>query len=245
MAETKRVSDQYTISSPTVIIDGNLTISGSSTSIETTNSFITDNIIELNKGETGAGVGDGTGRAGIEIDRGTLPPVKLRWNEADLQWQITVDGTNFVPITTGGVTGAAGVDTSVQFNSNNNFAGDANFTYDGFSLTIGDTVISSGNFTYDGFNLNIGDVTVSENGSIFNNSSNGDLELIASGAGTIHVRSVIKLENEFTDPLGVPDNNQIYSKTPGIGASGVYFSNTDGADELISKSKAVLFSMIF
>ena len=56
MAETKRVSDQYTISAPSVIIDGNLTISGSTTSVETTNSTIKDNIIVLNNGEVGAGV---------------------------------------------------------------------------------------------------------------------------------------------------------------------------------------------
>lgn len=252
MAETKRVSDQYTISSPTVIIDGNLTISGASTSVETTNSFISDNIIELNKGETGAGVGNGTGRAGIEIDRGSLPAVKLRWNEADLQWQITADGTNFQPIISGSVvTGAAGIDTSVQFNSNNDFAGDSNFTYNGSNLNIGDASIfidgtmSMNDLTYDGFNLNIGDITITGTGSIFNTSSNNDLELFASGTGTIHVRSVLKLENEFTDPVGVSNSNQLYAKTPGIGASGVYFSNTENADELISKSKAVLFSMIF
>ena len=70
MAETKRVSDQYTISAPTIIIDGNLTVSGSTTSVETTNSTITDNIIVLNQGETGAGITAVT--SGIEIERGSL-----------------------------------------------------------------------------------------------------------------------------------------------------------------------------
>ena len=224
MAETKRVSNQYTISAPSIVFDGNVTISGSTTSVETTNSFITDNIIELNKGETGAGVGNGIGFSGIEIDRGTLPAVTLRWNESSLQWEITADGTNYSAITTGGVSGASGFDTSVQFNTGGDFDGDANFTYDGFNVNIGDTTINSG--------------------SIFTNSSNSDLEIYASGAGTIHIRSVVKLENELSDPAGIPDNTQIYAKTPGTGATGVYFSTVDGTDELISKSKAVLFGLV-
>jgi hypothetical protein len=225
MAETKRVSDQYTISAPTIVIDGNLTILGSSTSVETTDSFITDNIIELNKGETGAGVGNGIGFSGIEIDRGTLPPVTLRWNESSLQWQITVDGTNYSNITTGGITGAAGVDTSVQFNTTGSFNGDANFTYDGFNVNIGDTTINSG--------------------SIFTNSSNSDLEIYASGTGTIHIRSVVKLENEISDPSSVAGTNQIYAKTPDGGGTGLYFVNSTASGEMVSKSKAIVFGIIF
>ena len=50
MAETKRVSDQYKISAPAIVIDGNLTVMGSTTSVETINSVIQDNILVLNEG---------------------------------------------------------------------------------------------------------------------------------------------------------------------------------------------------
>ena len=49
MAEVKRVSDQYTISAPLILLDGNLTVMGSTTSMETINSTIEDNIITLNQ----------------------------------------------------------------------------------------------------------------------------------------------------------------------------------------------------
>jgi len=53
------------------------------------------------------------------------------------------------------------------------------------------------------------------------------------------------MENESADPAGIAGNNQIYAKTPGTGESGVYYSNTNTSDELISKSKAVFYGFIF
>jgi hypothetical protein len=53
-----------------LILAGDLTVQGTTTMIETTNLEIKDNIIVLNKGDTGAGVSLGT--AGIEIVRGPL-----------------------------------------------------------------------------------------------------------------------------------------------------------------------------
>ena len=50
------------------IISGNLTVSGTSTTVSTTNTFVTDDILTLNSGETSNGVASGA--AGIEIDRG-------------------------------------------------------------------------------------------------------------------------------------------------------------------------------
>jgi hypothetical protein len=53
-----------------MILTGNLTVQGTTTIIESTNLAIADNIIALNKDDTGAGVTAGT--AGIEIVRGPL-----------------------------------------------------------------------------------------------------------------------------------------------------------------------------
>jgi hypothetical protein len=52
MAEVKYVSDQYTIRTPILVVDGNLTVQGSTTSVETVNSVITDNTVILNSGES-------------------------------------------------------------------------------------------------------------------------------------------------------------------------------------------------
>jgi hypothetical protein len=97
MAAVKRINTSYTIDTTDVIITGNLTVQGSQTAIQTTNTTLKDNIIVLNDGEVGAGVTLGT--AGIAVARGSLANVALRWNEATDKWQITNDGTTYLNIT--------------------------------------------------------------------------------------------------------------------------------------------------
>lgn len=242
MAETKRISDQYTISAPTIVIDGNLTVTGSTTSVETTNSTITDNIIVLNDGETGAGITAGT--SGFEIERGSETNVSIVYDDSVDAFKVLlgagltyiraadpVDNTdvatkNYVDSALSGTLTVGGSDTSVQFNS-------------GGSALGGDT-----NFTYDGFNLNVGDTTINS-GSIGTNASNSDLEIYANGSGTIYTRSVIKMENELSDPSSVTGTNQIYAKTPDGGGTGVYFVNDTASGEMVSKAKAIVFGIIF
>lgn len=75
-----------------VTIAGNLTVTGTTTNVETTNTNITDNIITLNKGELGPGVTNTT--AGIEIDRGSLDNRSLVWTENfGGKWLVTDDAT--------------------------------------------------------------------------------------------------------------------------------------------------------
>ena len=56
----------------TVVITGDLTVLGTTTTVETANMTIEDNIIVLNQGEAGAGITDSGNSSGIEIDRGSL-----------------------------------------------------------------------------------------------------------------------------------------------------------------------------
>jgi len=94
-----------TISTHTVYIDGNLQVGGDSQSITKTDTDITDNIITLNKGETGPGVS--LIYAGVQVDRGNLQfkPI-LRWNEIYDRWEITNNGSTYGNIAT--TTGASG-----------------------------------------------------------------------------------------------------------------------------------------
>lgn len=74
-------------------LTGDLTVSGTTTLINTTNTEIKDNIIILNNGETGAGVGSGTGTSGIEIERGTVTPnVQLLFDETTDKWTVGSTG---------------------------------------------------------------------------------------------------------------------------------------------------------
>lgn len=79
-----------------VIVTGDLEVQGNTTTINTANLTIEDNIIVLNKGEnpTHAGITEGT--AGIDITRGSRPVAKLVFDES-VQW--------YDPVTTGQVTG--------------------------------------------------------------------------------------------------------------------------------------------
>jgi len=73
------ISDDLTVT-------GDLTVQGSLTSIETTNTAITDNVIVLNKGETGAGVSSTF--SGFEVDRGTESNVAFLWDDVNDRWQV-------------------------------------------------------------------------------------------------------------------------------------------------------------
>lgn len=242
MAETKRISDRYTISAPTIVIDGNLTVSGSTTSVETTNSTIKDNVIVLNEGETGAGITATT--SGIEIERGSETNVSIVYDDSvdafrvlegagltNIRVASPTDNADaatkqYVDTAVGGVSlTTGGSDTSVQFNDSGSLGGDSNFTYDGFNLNIGDTTVNSG--------------------SVHTNSTNSDLEIYANGTGTIYTRSVVKMENETSDPSSVTGHNQLYAKTPGSGGTGLYVVNDTASGELVSKSKAIVFGIIF
>jgi hypothetical protein len=99
MATFKRFNTIYTIDGPQTIIKGNLIVEGVQTSVTSTDTYITDKLINLNNGETGAGVGPaGTGSAGLIVNRGTLANVVLRWYEPYQKWQITNDGSVYANI---------------------------------------------------------------------------------------------------------------------------------------------------
>ena len=79
-----------------LIIQGNLTVQGTTTTVSSNEVNIGDNIIVLNADETGAP----TENAGIEIERGTSTNVLVRWNESSDIWEFTNNGTNYYPLPT-------------------------------------------------------------------------------------------------------------------------------------------------
>ena len=80
-----------TLSASTLAITGDLTVSGTTTSINSTVLDVNDNKITLNSDYTA----DPTQDAGIVINRGTATDVELRWNETTDKWQFTNDGTTY------------------------------------------------------------------------------------------------------------------------------------------------------
>jgi hypothetical protein len=70
----------------TVLITGNLVVKGDATDIEVSQLRVEDNIITLNKGETGNGVS--LRYSGIEIDRGTVDKASFIFDETENTWVI-------------------------------------------------------------------------------------------------------------------------------------------------------------
>ena len=66
-------------------ISGNLTVNGTTTTIDTTNLLIEDNIITLNKNQTGTPAT--TLRSGIEVERGNVANAILQFNENTDEWE--------------------------------------------------------------------------------------------------------------------------------------------------------------
>ena len=80
--DEKSVAGQVTFSH-NVIVSGNLTVSGTTTSVNSNEVSIGDNKIVLNSDETGTPSAD----AGIEVERGTSTNSRLEWIESSDKWQ--------------------------------------------------------------------------------------------------------------------------------------------------------------
>ncbi|NQT34546.1 hypothetical protein HQ587_05105 [bacterium] len=74
-------------------VSGNLDVNGTTTSIDTVNLEIEDNVVLLNSNQTGTP--PTTLRSGIEVERGDADNVKIQYNELTDKWEITEDGTTF------------------------------------------------------------------------------------------------------------------------------------------------------
>ena len=88
-----------------VTITGNLTVNGTTTTVNSNTVNIGDNIIVLNSDATGAASQD----AGIEVERGSDTNVVLKYDEALNRWRFTNDGVTYQDVGGSG-TGITGVD---------------------------------------------------------------------------------------------------------------------------------------
>lgn len=127
----------------TVEVSGNLLVRGETTTVNTTELNIEDNLITLNSGETGNGINNVNGReAGIEIDRGNLANAYFKYSET-VQGFIAIDGasqlislaTNTIDSRDNNLLLDSGLGI-VGVNTTNNYERKV-FTYDGFGELTG------------------------------------------------------------------------------------------------------------
>ncbi|MGA1353838.1 MAG: beta strand repeat-containing protein [Candidatus Limnocylindrus sp.] len=94
-----RVASTFTFGLPnnvtlggTLTVGGNLVVSGTTTTVNTAELMIEDNVITLNSTQTGEP--SNTLTSGIEIERGDLANVSLLWDEGSDKWTVTENGAN-------------------------------------------------------------------------------------------------------------------------------------------------------
>jgi hypothetical protein len=89
------------------------------------------------------------------------------------------------------------------------------------------------------YNLHISGSTI---GTL--SSSSSDLILQATSTGVVQINDALKLTFQSA-PTAVSNTTQIYSAANTEGQTGLYFVNTHYSDELISKQKALAWSLLF
>ena len=114
------------------VVNGNLTVNGTTTTVNTETLNLADNQIVLNSNETGTPTQNG----GIEIERGTAANKTLVWNEADDKW--TVGSETFVAGTfEGALSGTLATPRTIALSGD--VSGSASFD-GGSNVTISATV---------------------------------------------------------------------------------------------------------
>jgi len=278
-----------------VVVTGNLTVQGNTTTINTANLDIEDNVLLLNKGETGAGVSLNT--AGIEIDRGTESNATLFFND-DITYTLPNGGTgtgtytfkigdSLAAIRTHYVTtegedlvllGADAPTAKLSVRGTTNYESgltdddipNVKYVNEAFE-TINIPVISTGNTSVrvedlqegdaesnivgkvdnvtklliNNDRIELGTITLDDN-TIRATTSNDELILQANGTGTVVIDEVLSIANPVSSaPAGSTGRLKLYVQSEGAGGTGLFFVNNTTRDEITSKRKAMLMSMIF
>lgn len=65
------------------------------------------------------------------------------------------------------------------------------------------------------------------------------------GSQNLNIDGAVVLQNADSTPGNVANSAVLYADTVGGGGTGLYANNTNGADELVSKTKAIVYGIIF
>ena len=77
-------------------------------------------------------------------------------------------------------------------------------------------------------------------------SGNDNIKFTTYGTGKVEINASLQINNDIGTPAIVSGSHVIYSRSESTGKSGIFFVNTENTrDELVSKNRALLFSMLF
>jgi len=283
MAKTLRTSGDYNIKAGsgaagtnTIKLDskhtritGDLTVDGSQTTLNVTNTTIEDQFIELNRNNSTAGVED----SGIVFNGGSGDNAILYFDASANEFAIATTSTNFqdgsttkFEVATGNLT-YRNIHVNASPSATTHAASKAYVdaqTSGGFTLRIaGDdsalvTVGTGNTLQFTGANgistaatepdtvtISLGNNLTNIN-SIDTGSSNGDLILRGNGTGNVVIDDTLTFSANASDPTATAQTI-VYNKTAGGGGTGLYFRNSNISSgevgELISKKKATALAI--
>ena len=240
-----------------VVITGNLTVSGNTTTTTSETLNIEDNLITLNSNVTGTPSENG----GIEVERGSSTNSSIIWDESNDIWKAGISGSEYQILTTNNNTdnlseGSSNLYyTSARFNSD--FSGkdtdDLNEGSTALYYTDGrvktklntDSVLSGSIES----NLPSGVVSgssqvnynsISNKPSIFKTISVGGTSLVAdSDTDTLNITAgsnITLTPNTGTDTFQIAATNTTYTAGVGLGLSGTQFNFNGKGTGVISGS---------
>lgn len=240
MSSTKRVQGDYNIWATRILLNGDLVVLGSTTSTTTTNSSLSDVILHLNTGETGAGVT--FGESGLSIDRGQLPNVTWLFSEAGSYWSGKIDAAyvnvrSAEPIdlddcitlrylnNSGSAVAAAGTNRAIQYkNDDGLLGGSASFSY------------------YPNNTVRMSNIFIAGNTSTIS-TSGGDLTIDTNSK--LYLKDVLKMHFQVSDPVNNASTIQLYAKAPGSGGTGLHAVNSAGNYELVNVRSSLWLGLVF
>lgn len=176
-----------------VVVNGNLTVNGTTTTLDVENMSVSDNVIELNSGETGAGVTAGT--SGLDVERGTEQNSQWVFDEATDSWtakysdgsaaNITGNFTGTIEAMSERQYGGFGVDISGYADSSLVFANGSELAEGAENQVLTTTAAGVVEYAYVGELRDANGVTVFEQGTL--NGVNGEKLEFSSEADAVYL----------------------------------------------------------
>jgi hypothetical protein len=246
-----------------VRIPGDLTVSGTTTTIDSQTLSIEDQFVEVNRNNSTAGTED----SGIFFNQGSNNN-QILYYDAD-QSEFVLGSTTHAA-TVSAITNITVGNLRIAEPSQSDHASTKNYVdtevagAPGFSLKVaGDdstqiTVASGNTLQFSGTNgittagTEPDTITISLGRNLDNidtistDRSNQDLTLTSNGTGAVVIDDVLSFSGMASDPTATAQT-KIYNKTAGGGGTGLYFRNSNigsgAVGELISKSKATALAI--
>ena len=109
------------------------------------------------------------------------------------------------------------------------------------NFAVHDTIVAK----FYGDRYELGNVTLT-NSTLTSTVPGQDLAFSASGTGVVKIDDVLELTTAGVAPTQPASGIRLYASSQSTGNTGLYFVNSNSnTDELISKNRSLLFSMIF